>query len=440
MLTEDELRQFDRFLDGIGRAVSGFPDRFRHCSLEALKEGTGPLFCLIRAGVESRPKDEFLDYGKVQVLREVFSSADLRTRLESLNSTGNLATKHGAIAFDLRNNTPYQSFHPSRSEYHLWPGYLYQMGNSQYNIVPSEPLVGRGLPPFFDAKDAVRHWIRVPVGDNDGRFRRLLLFIPDFTARLGQMSFADGALRVRSSFSQGGALDISMLAADGRETFRKTNRLRKSQTFRLMDNPTSLRVFITDEGGRILDSFSEERMWSSRERVIFAGARYSGASMEMIRRGESDTVEFKVFIRLEDKKKAAELVKAVISFANTAGGTIFIGVTDDAEIEGIEANVPHDKRKAETFEADYFAAIRRLLQQKLNRIPIIETRSEQIGDKTVFLLRVEEGTAKPYFNVQTREIFIRRGGNDVRPDPDADLRQMVDSGRWQGLLPFGLSR
>jgi len=45
----------------------------------------------------------------------------------------------------------------------------------------------------------------------------------------------------------------------------------------------------------------------------------------MIRRGESDTVEFKEFIHLDDKKKAAELVKAVISFANTRGGTIFIG-------------------------------------------------------------------------------------------------------------------
>jgi len=440
MLTDDELRNFDRFLDGIGQAVSRFPDRFRHCSLEALKEGTAPLFCLIRAGVERRPKDEFLDYGKVQMQREVFSSADLRARLESLNSTGNLATKHGAIAFDLRNNTPYQSFHPSRSEYHRWPGWLYQIGANQSNIVPSEPLVGRGLPPFFDAKDAVRHWIRVPLGDSDGRYRRLLLFIPDFTARLGQMSFADGALRVRSSSSPGGVLEISVLAADGRETFRKTNRLRKSQTFRLMANPTSLRVFITNEGGRILDSFSEEPAWATRERVIFAGARYSGASMDMIRRGESDTVEFKVFIRLEDKKKAAELVKAVISFANTAGGTVFIGVTDDAEIEGVEAHVPHDKKKAETFEAEYFAAIRTLLQQKLNRIPIIETRSEQIGDKTVFLLRIEEGAAKPYFNVQTNEVFIRRGASDARPDPDKDLRQMVDSGRWQGLLPFGLNR
>jgi hypothetical protein len=39
MLTEDELRQFDRSLDGIQGAVSRFRDRFRHCSLEALTGG-----------------------------------------------------------------------------------------------------------------------------------------------------------------------------------------------------------------------------------------------------------------------------------------------------------------------------------------------------------------------------------------------------------------
>jgi hypothetical protein len=438
MLTEDELRHFDRFLDAIQTAISRFPERFRHCLLEALTEGTEPLFCLIRAGVDGRVMDEFLDYGKVQMRREVFRSDDLRARLEALNSTGMLTTKHGAIA--VRYNAPYQEFHASRSEYHHWPGCLFKMGSSQHNIVPSEPLVGRGLPPFFDAKDAVRHWIKVPVGDSDARFRQVLLFIPDFAARLDRMSFTDGALRVLSSFHPGGALEISVLATDGHETFRKSNRLRKSQTFRMMSNPTSLRVFITNEGGRIVDSFSEEPAWATRERVIFAGARYSEASMDLIRRGESDTVEFKVFIRLEDQKKADELVKAVISFANAAGGTIFIGVTDDAEIEGVEAQVPHDKKKAETFDSDYFAAIRKLLRQKLNRIPVIETHSEKIGDKTVFLIRVEEGIAKPYFNVQTKGMFIRRGASDVRPDPDKDLRQMVESGRGPELLPFGLSQ
>jgi Schlafen, AlbA_2 len=290
----------------------------------------------------------------------------------------------------------------------------------------NEPLVGKGLPPFFNPKDAITNWVQVHVGDNDARFGRFLFFVPDFTARLDQIAFAERSLQVKSTFSAS-VLSVSVLATDGRTTFRKTKPLQKTQRFKLMANPTSLRIFITNEQGEIVDSFAEQEAWTTRERVIFAGARYPSEAMELIRRGESDTVEFKPYIRLDDVKKAAELVKAVISFANTRGGTIFVGVSDDAEILGVEGHMPHDRKKAASFEADFFTAVRNLLKQKLNRIPPIDTRTERIGDKTLFVLQVAEGTVKPYTNIQTRETFVRRGASDMRPDPDTELRQMLVS-------------
>src|SRR5205085_6235151 len=100
---------------------------------------------------------------------------------------------------------------------------------------------------------------------------------------------------------------------------------------------------------------------------------------------------------------------------------------DDAEIVGVEAHIPHDSKKAASFEADFFTGVRNLLRQKLNRIPAIDTRSERIGDKTLFVLQVSEGAAKPYTNIQTHETFVRRGASDMRPDPDTELRQMLGS-------------
>jgi len=135
------------------------------------------------------------------------------------------------------NHTPYQTFHPSQSQYHAWPGCIYELGGTgQTNPVPHEPLVGRGLPPFFNPRDAITDWIQVPFGDNDGRYGRLLLFIPDFTARLGQITFADAVLNVQASFTPG-VLSISVLATDGRTTFRKTEPLKEEQSFELMPNP-----------------------------------------------------------------------------------------------------------------------------------------------------------------------------------------------------------
>lgn len=438
MLTDDQLRDYNTFLRFLERAVSEYPPEYQHCVLQGVTACEEPRFCIIRAGMMKEGSDDLLTYPDLRLRRETFDCRELPGRIHQLKQTGKLSSKYGDIAIDLTNSFPQQNFYPSHSEYHEWPGNLYQLGAGQRNYVPPKPLVGLGLPPYFNVLDVVRNWIGLPsAGDSDARNGRLLLFIPTFEARLESLKFSDEVLTVESTARAGGKLWLSVLASDGHNIVRHTQELQPSQQFRLMENPTSLQIFITNESGETVDTFSEEERWASRERVIYAGASFSQDTMNTIRRGETDAVEFKEFIRLEDKKKSADIVKAVISFANAAGGTLFMGVSDDAEVIGVDGNAPNDKQKASTFERDYFAGIRMLLQEKLNRIPSIDYRSERIGDKTIFVLRVHEGGAKPYFNVQTKDCFIRRGASDVRPDPDSELRQMFGAQDGSSLSHLG---
>ena len=438
MFPEATLRNSDLFVAAITRIVERYPDGHRGCSVESLIYGSSgeAIFCLIRAGISMKTKCAALDYGKMRLQRRVFDPKDLRSLLAKFYATGTLDVAGEKISFAAKFIPPQQTSHKSESPYHQWPGTLYSLGATG-RMTPGmqEPLVGRGLPPFFNPQDAVTNWIGIPIGSSDNRLSQLLVFLPNFTARLGKIAFADGALSVKATFASK-RLFVSVLAKDSRQTFRKTKPLRRAQTFKLMPNPEALEIFITTEDGEIVDSFAEQQGWTTRERVIFATARYSRETMELIRHGESDVVEFKEFVRLDDMKKAAELVKAVISFANTRGGTIFIGVADDAEIVGIEGQIPHDERKAATFEKDYFDRLNELLKQKLNRIPRVEIGKEKLGDKAVFVVRVTEGDNKPYFNLQTREIFVRRGANDVRPEPDTDLAQMFAAGLITGRDVF----
>jgi hypothetical protein len=280
-------------------------------------------------------------------------------------------------------------------------------------------------------QDAIRNWASLPISDSDSRFQKLLLFIPRFDARIETLKFSKGILEVQCNALTRG-LHLAVLAIDSERTLRFAKALRKRQEFTLMPNPTGLNIFVTNKGSEILDSFIEDERWTSRERVIFAGTAYSTELMSKIRGGETDSVEFKEFIRLDDKKKTADIVKAVISFANAAGGTILIGVSDDSEVLGVDMHVPHDAEKANSFALDYFQGVRELLKQKLNRIPPVDMFTEHIGDKTIFVIHISEGSAKPYVNVQTKETFIRRGGSDVRPDPDTELRSMfISSNPWQ---------
>ncbi len=54
--------------------------------------------------------------------------------------------------------------------------------------------------------------------------------------------------------------------------------------------------------------------------------------------GESDTVEFKPFLRQKDyQDKLNECMKTVTAFANTRGGRVYVGVRDDCTLEGTQA-------------------------------------------------------------------------------------------------------
>src|SRR6266567_7067921 len=97
MLTEHTLRHSDLFQDSIAEGANRFPRKFRQCSLEVLMRGAEAVFCLVRGGVSDKTKNEVLDYGAIQLRREVFSSDDLRSLLKAFNTTKRLTTPQGEI-------------------------------------------------------------------------------------------------------------------------------------------------------------------------------------------------------------------------------------------------------------------------------------------------------------------------------------------------------
>lgn len=52
---------------------------------------------------------------------------------------------------------------------------------------------------------------------------------------------------------------------------------------------------------------------------------------EIILKGENKTIEFK-----EKLPKNESIIKSIISFSNTSGGKLIIGISDDGLIKGIK--------------------------------------------------------------------------------------------------------
>ena len=91
-------------------------------------------------------------------------------------------------------------------------------------------------------------------------------------------------------------------------------------------------------------------------------------------------------------------METVVAFANTNGGTIFLGVSDNCRIVG--------------FKEDEKTKIIDLIAEHCN--PSIEVRIDSevlMQGIPITLVKVREGTNKPY-TLKDRGIFVRRGASD----------------------------
>ena len=112
--------------------------------------------------------------------------------------------------------------------------------------------------------------------------------------------------------------------------------------------------------------------------------------LNIIQSGENFYIEFK-----EEKVKAKDLGEEIVAFANSEGGTILIGVSDDGNITGIT-----DKKIEET--------IMNICRNNIvpNIIPSFEYAI--INDKKIVILGIPKGLSKPYSTVDNK-YYIRVG-------------------------------
>ena len=101
---------------------------------------------------------------------------------------------------------------------------------------------------------------------------------------------------------------------------------------------------------------------------------------ELIRRGESETTEFKKSLSLKD-----EIGAAISAFSNAVGGVVLIGVTDSGKIDGVDIG-------ANTMENEAGYIKRHTDPQVFPSIKVLE-----IGDKNIIAVEVEESDDKPVF-------------------------------------------
>lgn len=164
----------------------------------------------------------------------------------------------------------------------------------------------------------------------------------------------------------------------------------------------------------------------------------------IVQAGEGYNSEFKIRV----PQKVKEITAEICAFANSAGGVLLIGVSDDNIIHGV--SIDNGKRSA--------------IQNSLHEInPNLATDfyAVDVGGKSVWVIEVNTGIQKPY--VLSGAIYVRQGPNtqklttveqmrdffqqsdriyfDEAPCPDFDLTKDINQNWFEEFrIQSGLSK
>ena len=100
----------------------------------------------------------------------------------------------------------------------------------------------------------------------------------------------------------------------------------------------------------------------------------------------------------------------VVAFANTKGGSVYVGVDDNIGIKGVDADILEAK-------------IPDWIDRHCNPPVHVETRRIMIDDLVVLEIIVAEGNNKPYQHRQNNAFYVRRGPNDY-PATRSEIDEM----------------
>jgi len=129
---------------------------------------------------------------------------------------------------------------------------------------------------------------------------------------------------------------------------------------------------------------------------------------------ESEVVELK-------EVYTSDLKKEIVAFANTKGGTIYIGVADSGEIIGLD--------HVDSVMQQISNSLRDSIRPDISMFTNIELLQED--NKFVIKLAVSQGTRKPYYlsdkGIKPTGVYVRSGTTSAPASEDAIRRMIKDT-------------
>lgn len=340
-----------------------------------------------------------------------------------------------------------QTFHATHHQGHnrlsKWPCWVAEL----VEVFPDRNVSG-GVPgPFLDVENDIfaesigalaADWLSDASYSQAHSVRHLYtIVLPDRRAVITRVKFEEEHLTVSVDAATGMSIFCAGTVVDlhgvrHRDVAPVTDGVAELD---LPRNFSSLDVWSIEEGGVWLDQFHDSEGKTPWGGSIFVAEPGDAAVKELeeaLLAGEGERIEFKEWIPVgSGSEKPLELLKTCVGFANAGGGTLFIGVNDEAVPTGTAKQLSRMYAKEHGNDLDqqrkqYVSDLRKfLIESVAPRFPI-NFEWVTLGQHTILQVQCGEGQQKPHFaNDELGNAYLRVGAT-TRRIRHADLPRFFD--------------
>jgi hypothetical protein len=340
---------------------------------------------------------EKLDYGNFAMVEDVITVKDLVELIKNLPEKGNMTINLGGYEVQVEG----QSLTNGRYKYDSGVDYLdvgwffetYQC-TSRNQSYSSELLVSPDLPLFPDSRVAIQTFLGIDPSRHSGSFG-IIFCLPRYGARIEELSIGSRQIRVKVQPKAESIKNIiGKLYCQGRGKIEQKDIefAHETESATVGFEPDFFHfALVSKVSGEVLDTRRFGTGWQLPKGVVFDVPEYE--LLELIRRGESETVEFK-----EKIGKPGKFAETVVAFANGKGGVVLLGVDDHANIIGLS-------------ERNHEDMITNILRSHCEPQIKCQLDKRQLDEKNVIVLHVEEGEDKPY-TMRDKGVYVRANATD----------------------------
>ena len=386
-----------------------------------------------------------LKYKQVQLLED-FLSGEECLEFASVLQSGK------ATMFDLelaRAESPQWSaeFVPLANLYMSRAGHVVTTRLCTASIPSVGALMSSEKPYYPSWQDAARHWFPYPAnfGARDGWQDQVVFLLPETRAYLADAQapeegfleisvagteVAHLSLFIKGAYWQGNAIRHFEIPVQG-----------KIAGLAVPDEVRRLEYVLVDSNGVAYDRQREDRFVDEglgRRRL----QRKTDGLVNEVRQasliGENQRIEFKASVEPEQQlvenhqeTKLHELICAMAAFANTDGGTIYVGVDKHCIVLGIDSWLKtwsRDKiRRGEDPLDRFIGALRSRINDSIEGEVNFTIDSVKVDGATVVVIKTAPAQVLPVTVRYDRHLYVRIGPNNSAVHP----------GRWRDVLDRG---